>query len=195
MSIIHSKRKYHYYSKIDQTLPNKCKLTPQSRRKFMKFIWEGNTKKSIYYGGFETGRRGRKVRSKKVNTKAKVVESVTWKTCATTAEGSTNVCFLYKQVTRRRRISRTEKIIVSFSATQNFDFCNQKIVIVSWQTSQNKDLYLQACRNVGVISSTGGFIELVTLQRRKTFLAHLWKWQKHSFMSFIPNHLWIISDT
>ena len=121
MSIIHSKRKYHYYSKIDQTLPNKCKLTPQSRRKFMKFIWEGNTKKSIYYGGFETGRRGRKVRSKKVNTKAKVVESVTWKTCATTAEGSTNVCFLYKQVIR---ISRTEKIIVSFSfsATQNLTF-------------------------------------------------------------------------
>ena len=122
----------------------------------MKLIWEGNTKKSIYYGGFETGRRGRKVRSKKVNTKAKVVESVTWKTCATTAEGSTNVCFLYKQVTRRRRISRTEKIIVSFSATQNFDFCNQKIVIVSWQTSQNKDLYLQVCRNVGVILLTGG---------------------------------------
>ena len=138
---------------------------PQASRKFMKLLWVGNTKKSIYYGVFEAGRRERKVRSKKVNTKVKVVESVTWKTCATTAEGSTNICFLYKQVTRRRRISRTQKIIVSFSflCHSNIDFCNQKIVIVSWQTSQNKDLYLQACRNVGVILSTSRFIELLTL--------------------------------
>ena len=61
MSIIHRKSKCNYYSKIDQTFPNKSKLTPQSRRKFMKLIFKKETLKSPFIMGvLKQGEEGEK---------------------------------------------------------------------------------------------------------------------------------------